>query len=103
MDTTLLSIIASIAGIFGIKEIWVIVKKRIDIRAGKDSNEIQLSTKLFFSTINDLKNEIKALEEKIDDLIEKNTQCAIKLARLEERLTVNAVKKVKRKTIKLKK
>jgi peptidoglycan hydrolase CwlO-like protein len=103
MDTTLLALVTSIAAALGIKEIWSIWKKRMDINADKDSDELQLSTKVFFATIKDLKDEIKALEEKIDDLIEKNTQCAIKLARLEERLMANAVKKVRKKTIKLKK
>ena len=32
MDTTLLSIIAAIAGALGIKELWNIWKKKIDIK-----------------------------------------------------------------------
>ena len=89
MDTTLLSIIAGIAAAIGIKEIWNIWKKKLDIKANKNSKELQLSTKVFFATIIDLKDEIKALEIKIEQLIEENTQCAIKLARMEERLMLN--------------
>ena len=92
MDTTLLSIIAAIATAIGVKEIWNIWKKKLDIKANKNSKELQLSTKVFFSTIRDLKNEILILEEKIEKLIEENTQCAIKLARMEERL--NAQQKI---------
>jgi regulator of replication initiation timing len=92
MDTTLLSIIAGIAAAIGIKEIWNIWKKKLDIKANKNSKELQLSTKVFFATISDLKDEIKALEIKIEQLIEENTQCAIKLARMEERL--NAQQKI---------
>ncbi len=92
MDTTLLSIIAAIATAIGVKEIWNIWKKKLDIKANKNSKELQLSTKVFFATINDLKNEILLLEEKIEQLIEENTQCAIKLARMEERL--NAQQKI---------
>jgi len=92
MDTTLLSIIAGIAAAIGVKEIWNIWKKKLDIKANKNSKELQLSTKVFFATISDLKNEILILEEKIEQLIEENTQCAIKLARMEERL--NAQQKI---------
>ena len=92
MDTTLLSIIAGIAAAIGIKEIWNIWKKKLDIKANKNLKESQLSTKVFFATISDLKDEIKALEIKIEQLIEENTQCAIKLARMEERL--NAQQKI---------
>jgi hypothetical protein len=92
MDITLLSIITGIAAAIGIKEIWNIWKKKLDIKANKNLKESQLSTKVFFATISDLKDEIKALEIKIEQLIEENTQCAIKLARMEERL--NAQQKI---------
>ena len=97
MDTTLLSIIASVAAALGIKELWTIWKKKIDINAGKDSEELQLSTKVFFATIKDLKDEIKVLEIKIEQLIEENMQYAIKLARMEERLIANVSTKVRKK------
>lgn len=96
MDTTLLSIIASVAAALGIKELWNIWKKKIDINADKESEELQLSTKVFFATIKDLKDEIKALELKIEQLIEENMQYAIKLARMEERLIANVSTKVRK-------
>ena len=96
MDTTLLSIIASVAAALGIKELWTIWKKKIDIKAGKQSEEVQLSTKVFFAIIGDLKEDIKSLEVKIEELIEENKQCAIKLARLEERLIANVSTKVRK-------
>ena len=96
MDTTLLSIIASVAAALGIKELWTIWKKKIDIKAGKQSEEVQLSTKVFFAIIGDLKEDIKSLEVKIEQLIEENKQCAIKLARLEERLIANVSTKVRK-------
>jgi hypothetical protein len=99
MDTTLLSIIAAIAGALGIKELWNIWKKKIDINAGRESKELQLSTKVFFATISDLKDEIKALEVKIEQLIEENMQCAVKLARMEERLIANVSTKVRKKGV----
>ena len=92
MDTTLLSIIAAIAGALGIKELW-------NINADKESEELQLSTKVFFATIKDLKDEIKALEVKIEQLIEENMQCAVKLARMEERLIANVSTKVRKKGV----
>lgn len=96
MDTTLLSIIASVAAALGIKELWNIWKKKIDINADKESEELQLSTKVFFATIKDLKDEIKVLEIKIEQLIEENMQYAIKLARMEERLIANVSTKVRK-------
>ena len=96
MDTTLLSIIASVAAALGIKELWTIWKKKIDIKAGKQSEETQLSTKVFFAIIADLKGDIKSLEDKIQQLIEENKECAIKLARMEERLIANVSTKVRK-------
>jgi len=99
MDTTLLSIIASVAAALGIKELWNIWKKKLDIKAGKQSEETQLSTKVFFAIIADLKEDIKSLEEKIEQLIEENKECAIKLARMEERLIANVTSKVRKKGV----
>ena len=51
--------------------------------------------------VEELKVKIGELELKIDDLIEKNKQCAIKLARLEERMTLSAKKNAGRKQKKI--
>ncbi len=100
MDTTLLSIIASVAAALGIKELWNIWKKKLDIKAGKQSEETQLSTKVFFAIIADLKEDIKSLEEKIEQLIDENKECAIKLARMEERLIANVCSNARKKMVK---
>ena len=47
--------------------------------------------------IEELKDKIGGLEEKINKLIEENTDLKIKVARMEERLIRNAKNKVKRK------
>ena len=57
--------------------------------------------KLSYQVIEELKVKIGELEFKIDDLIEKNKQCAIKLARLEERMTLSAKKNAGRKKSKI--
>jgi len=44
-----------------------------------------------------LKDKIESLESRIDVLIQENTQLREKLARVEERLILNAKKKVNRK------
>jgi len=46
--------------------------------------------------IDTLTEKIEEMEVKIDHLIEENKQCAIKLARMEERLTINAASKGRR-------
>jgi len=100
MDTTLLSIIASVAAALGIKELWNIWKKKLDLKAGKQSEETQLSTKVFFSIIADLKEDIRSLEEKIEQLIEENKEYAVKSARMEERLIASVCSSSKKKMAK---
>ena len=72
---TLVGILTALVGALGIKEIWSIIKKKVDHHNQKENSN----------------------EEKIDDLIEKNKQCAIKLARLEERIMLSANKSSTRK------
>jgi len=45
----------------------------------------------------EMKFRIIALEEKIETLIEENRDCAVKLARMEERLLANVKQKTTRK------
>ena len=82
MDEPLL--IALISAL-GIKEIWSIIKK-----SERDGN-------ISLAVIEELKDKIGGLEEKINKLIEENTDLKIKVARMEERLIRNAKNKVKRK------
>lgn len=85
-DTTLIGVLIALISALGIKEIWQIIKKRIDIKAEKDKRGDNLG----LVVIEELKNKIEALEIKIDELIEENQQCAVKLARMEERILLSA-------------
>lgn len=92
-DHSLIMIVSTLVGALGIKEIWNIVKKRMDINAAKEERVDGLSIKV----IEELKDKISELELKIDVLITENTQLRVKLAKMEERLILNAKSKVSRK------
>ena len=92
-DHSLIMVISTLVGALGIKEIWNIVKKRMDIRASKEERVDDLSLKV----IEELKDKISALELKIDVLITENTELRVKVAKMEERLIQNAKKSVSRK------
>ncbi len=89
----LMSILTAITSALGIKEIWLVWKKRIEIREKKISKDANLKDKLMSEVILDLKEKIDQLEEKIDELIEENTMLREKLARMEERLMMSAANK----------
>jgi len=74
----------------GLKEIWNIWKKKIDISAQKDEREDNLYTE----QIKNLTDKIEQLESKIQTLIEENTQLLVKVARMEEKLITNAKRRV---------
>lgn len=92
-DHSLIMIVSTLVGALGIKEIWNIVKKRMDINAAKEERVDGLSVKV----IEELKDKISELELKIDVLITENTQLRVKLAKMEERLILNAKSKASRK------
>ena len=92
-DHSLIMVISALVGALGIKEIWNIVKKRMDIKASKEERVDGLSLKV----IQELKEKITALELKIDVLITENTELRVKIAKMEERLIQNAKKSVSRK------
>lgn len=77
----------------GIKEIWNIIKQKIDIGAKKGEREESLYTK----QIEILTNKISQLETKIELLIEENIQLRVKVVKMEARLINSAKKKVNRK------
>tara|TARA_R100001443_G_scaffold117329_1_gene141415 strand:- start:2439 stop:2750 length:312 start_codon:yes stop_codon:yes gene_type:complete len=89
----LMSILTAITSALGIKEIWLIWKKRVEINEKRLSKDANLKDKLMSEVILDLKEKIEQLEEKIDELIEENTMLREKLARMEERLMMSAVEK----------
>ena len=92
-DHNLLLALAGIISAFGVKEIWGIVKQKIDIGAKKNEREESLYTK----QIEILTNKITQLETKIELLIEENIQLRVKVVKMEARLINSAKKKVNRK------
>lgn len=94
-----LTIITALVAALGVKEIWQIWKMRLERKLEiQERNEIS-KDRLTAIVIEDLKRKIDDLEIKIDSLILENTQLREKLARMEERLLVNANKKVSNKRI----
>tara|TARA_R100000995_G_scaffold37712_1_gene17382 strand:- start:11 stop:334 length:324 start_codon:yes stop_codon:yes gene_type:complete len=91
-DHSLLVALAGVVSALGLKEIWNIVKKRMDISAAKEERVDGLSLKV----IQELKAKISDLELKIDTLIQENTSLRVKIAKMEERLIQNAKKSVSR-------
>ena len=92
-DHSLLMVVTSLVGALGLKSIWDIVKKRMDIKAAKEERIDNLS----INVIEELKDKIVALELKIDELITENTALREKLARMEERILLSAKKSAGRK------
>ena len=88
-DHNLLLIISGLATALGLKEVWQILKQKIDINAKKEERQDNLQAKV----IEELKNKIDGLERKIDELITENTHLRIKIAKMEERLIVTAKKR----------
>jgi outer membrane murein-binding lipoprotein Lpp len=88
-DHSLIVIITGLVTALGLKEIWSIIKQKIDIKAKKEQRTDELSSKV----IEELKNKIDALELKIDALIQENTELHRQVAKMEERLLQNARKK----------
>ena len=92
-DHNLLMLVTSLLGVLGIKEVWAIFKQKIDINAKKEERQDNLQSKV----IEELKNKIDGLERKIDELIKENTHLRVKIAKMEERLIVNAKKRTQNK------
>jgi len=92
-DHSLLMVITSLVGALGLKSVWDIIKKKVDIKAAKEERIDNLSV----AVIEELKDKIVALELKIDALITENTALREKLARMEERLVLNDKKSAGRK------
>ena len=84
----LMSVLTAITSALGIKEIWLIWKKRVELNNKKLTKDANLKDKLMSEVILDLKEKIDNLEE----IIEENTMLREKLARMEERLMLSATK-----------
>ena len=89
----LLSILTAITSALGVKEIWQLWKRRMELNEEKAQKDAKAKDKLMSEVILDLKRKIEELEGKIDSLIEENTMLREKLARMEERLILSASKR----------
>ena len=69
----------------GVKEVWNIIKKKIDINAKKEDDQIGRLTE-----------KITSLELKIDELIQENLNLKVKVAKMEERILLTAKNIVKK-------
>ncbi len=96
-EEVLMSVLTAVTSALGIKEIWLIWKKRVELNNKKLTKDANLKDKLMSEVILDLKEKIDNLEEKIDELIEENTMLREKLARMEERLMLSATKSAQNK------
>ncbi len=80
-ETILIALISAL----GVKEIWNIIKKKIDINAKKEDDQIERLTE-----------KISSLEVKIDELIQENLNLKVKVAKMEERILLTAKNRVKK-------
>lgn len=87
------TILIGLISALGLKEIWNIWKKKLDINAQKDEREDNFYTK----QIKELTSKISQLEKKIEVLIEENIALKVKIERMQSRLVLSAKKKVNRK------
>ena len=103
-ETTLIGILVALIGALGIKEIWGIWKRKIDIQSKKDMISLNYDYQILHDvieeerkTVEEMTMRIRLLENKIDQLIEENKECAIKLARLEEKILSSGKLKIAKK------
>ena len=80
-DGLLIALISAL----GVKEIWNIIKEKIDINAKKEDDHIVMLTQ-----------KISNLEIKIDELIKENMQLKVKVAKMEERILLTAKNRIKK-------
>lgn len=96
-DTTIITVLTALVSALGIKEVWNIWKKKIDQKNVKLNKDEITKDQLTARVIEELKDKIGELEVKIDKLIKENIDLHKKLARMEERLVLNAKSKSTRK------
>ena len=95
-EHNILIALAGIISALGLKEVWSIIKQKIDIGAKKEERV----ENVFTDQIETLTNKITQLEVKIDDLIKENTHLKVKIVKMENRLINSAKKKVQTKRYK---
>ena len=93
--------ITVIVSALGIKEIWGIWRRKIELKSQRLKKNETTKDQITSKVIEELKTRIRSLESKIDDLLTMNKECAVKLARLEERVMLSAKKNSNRKSKKL--
>ena len=79
------SLLIALISALGIKEIWNIIKQKIDIGAKKEDDQIERLTE-----------KITSLELKIDELIQENLNLKVKVAKMEERILLTAKNRIKK-------
>jgi hypothetical protein len=76
METeTIITLLGTLVGALGIKEVWSIWKKKIDVAAIDKRDMSDIAT-----------DRVTILEQRIDELYEENAELRSKVARLEERI-----------------
>lgn len=90
-NETIITLLVALIGAFGVKEIWVIWKKKIDIKARKDESADNKLSTLYMTIIQDLKIQIQKLENKVDLLISENVELREEVSRLEGVLKPNNI------------
>lgn len=93
---SLLMIVSSLVAALGVKEIWQIIKQKIDINAKKEERV----DNVFTDQIEQLTKKIGELENKIDELITENTHLKVKIVKMESRLIATAKKRTSTKRYK---
>ena len=92
METeTIITLLGAAAGALGIKEVWSIWKKKIDVAAIDKRDMSDIAT-----------DRVTILEQRIDDLYEENAELRAKVARLEERILHTAKVRASHKIPKIK-
>ena len=95
-DHSLLMAITALVGGLGLKQIWDIIKKKMDINAKKEERV----DSVFTDQIEQLTKKIGELENKIDELITENTHLKVKIVKMESRLIATAKKRTSTKRYK---
>ncbi len=76
-NETIITLLTALIGALGVKEVWAIWKKKIDLKAKKEDK----IDDIYLSIIKDLKAQIQKLEIKVDTLIRENVELREEIAK----------------------
>lgn len=93
-DSTIISILTAMVSALGLKEFWVIWKRKVELKNKRIQKDTTTKEKLMVQVIEELKEKIDSLEQKVDALINENIELKEELARMEERLHIYATQSV---------